>query len=78
MWQTPRYRLLVASTDGGQEVALDLWISENKILVRQLEELRDKEVIVTGDVVRVPKGSTIGSDADDTKGFSDFAIRRAR
>lgn len=59
-------------------MVLDLWISENKVLGRRLEALRDKDVIITGPVVPVPKGSVITADADYTSGFRDFEIREAK
>lgn len=74
VWNAPRYQLVVTPTGSGELVILDLWITENKILVRRLEELRDQEVVVTGTVVRVPKGS---SAAEYTNGFKDFDIRAA-
>ncbi|MBK6693648.1 MAG: hypothetical protein IPG50_15790 [Myxococcales bacterium] len=80
VWREPRYRLLVkgGASPAGHEVALDLWISENKVLARRLEQLRDKDVIITGPVVPVPKGSVITADADYTSGFRDFEIREAK
>lgn len=77
VWREPRYRLLVkgsAKRPAGHEVVLDLWISENKVLGRRLEALRDKDVIITGPVVPVPKGSVITADTDYTSGFRDFEI----
>jgi hypothetical protein len=74
VWNAPRYQLVVTPTGPGDLVILDLWISENKVLVRRLEELRDQEVVVTGTVVRVPKGS---SAAEYTNGFTEFDIRAA-
>lgn len=80
VWREPRYRLLVkgGASPAGHEVVLDLWISENKVLARRLEQLRDKDVIITGPVVPVPKGSVITADADYTSGFRDFEIREAK
>ena len=77
VWNAPRYQLVVTPTGPGELVILDLWISENKILVRRLEELRDQEVVVTGTIVRVPRGSQVGSSADYTNGFTSFEIRAA-
>lgn len=78
IWLDARYRLIVkaaGSADGG---VLDLYISENKVLVRQLQELVGREVIITGEIVRVPKGAeAIRSEADYTLGFTEFDIRPA-
>jgi hypothetical protein len=80
VWREPRYRLIVPPRGpAGKEVVLDIWISEDKVLARELDDLRDKEVIVTGDIVRVPKASVvITSDADYTSGFTNLQVRRAK
>ena len=74
VWNAPRYQLVVTPTGPGELFILELWSPENKTLLRRLEELRDQEVVVTGAIVRVPKGS---SAAEYTNGFTEFEIRAA-
>ena len=78
IWRDSRYRVIVQPQERPvKELVLDLWISEDKGLVRRLEDLRGKQVIVSGNVVWVPKGSQVNSDADYTLGFAEFEIRQA-
>lgn len=71
-----RYRVVVRlQAEPKKELVLDLWISENKILARQLAELQGKDVEVTGRMVWVPKGAQIQSDDDYTLGFQQFEIK---
>lgn len=76
-----RYRVVVRPNAGAddvkKELVVDLRISEDKILVRRLDGLREKEVVVTGPLVWVPKGSSVTSDADYTLGLQDFEIDEA-
>ena len=39
-----------------QEMRVWLWISENKVLVRQLQGLNGKEVLATGKLAQLPEG----------------------
>ena len=78
VWQDSRYRVIVQPQERpAKELVLDLWISEDKVLARRLEGLRGKQVIVSGNVVWVPKGPRVTSDADYTLGFTQFEITQA-
>ncbi len=78
VWKDSRYRVIVRpQARPARELVLDLWISEDKTLVSRLHELLGKQVIVSGNVVWVPKGSQVSSDADYTLGFTQFEIRQA-
>ena len=76
IWKDTGYRVIVRPQERpAKELVLDLWISEDKVLVRRLEDLRGKPVIVSGNVVWVPKGAQVASDADYTLGFAQFEIK---
>ena len=78
IWKDSRYRVIVQPQERpARELVLDLWISEDKVLVRRLDGLRGKQVIVSGNVVWVPKGPRVTSDADYTLGFTQFEITQA-
>ena len=77
VWKDSRYHVVVRpQEDPKKELVFDLWISENKVLVRQLEKLQDKQVVVTGKMVWVPKGAQVNSDDDFTLGFQQFGIKQ--
>jgi len=78
LWKDSRYRVIVPPQERlAKEFVLDLWISENKSLVQQLQGLLGKQVVVSGNVVWVPKGAQVASDADYTLGFTQFEIKQA-
>jgi uncharacterized protein YpmB len=51
------YYIAVKPTDkADQEMRIWLWISEDKVLVRQLRELDGKQVIAKGELGQLPEG----------------------
>jgi hypothetical protein len=74
-WKDPRYRLIVRPQEmPGKELTLDLWIGESKEskkLIRELDGLKSKEVIVASELQWVPKGTQAKSADDYTLGFAE-------
>src|SRR5438128_7997949 len=74
-WKDPRFRLIVRPQEKpGKELTLDLWIGESeesKKLVRELDGLKSKEVIVASNLQWVPKRARADSADDYTLGFAE-------